>query len=76
MIEGLTTDNSTRKAELFTWLLRMQCGNGLMHESVYLGGNVRICVLSMQRACLGACKPLQLQSGNVASETNANISNV
>ena len=41
MIEGLTTTNSTRKAELFEWLLKMQCDNGLMHESVYLGHNVR-----------------------------------
>jgi meiotically up-regulated gene 157 (Mug157) protein len=40
MIEGLTTSNSTRVAELFTWLLRMQCGNGLMHESVFLTDQV------------------------------------
>ena len=44
MIEGLTTINSTRKAELFEWLLKMQCGNGLMHESVYLGDSVRACI--------------------------------
>ena len=45
MIEGLTTSNSTRVAELFTWLLRMQCRNGLMHESVLLGSDVRSRVL-------------------------------
>lgn len=32
--QGLTTDNAEEQAATLRSLLEMQCGNGLMHESV------------------------------------------
>jgi meiotically up-regulated gene 157 (Mug157) protein len=32
--QGLTTDNAEEQAAILRSLLEMQCGNGLMHESV------------------------------------------
>jgi len=66
MIEGLTTDNSTRKAELFTWLLKMQCGNGLMHESVFLGGNVRARVPGMLTSPFACMQCLSLRFSKIS----------
>ena len=34
MIQGLTSNDPPERVQLFRWLLKMQCGNGLMHESV------------------------------------------
>ena len=34
MVGALTTDDAAAKADAFRMLLRSQCGNGLMHESV------------------------------------------
>jgi hypothetical protein len=34
MTEALTTDSVSEKVRVLRMLLKMQCGNGLMHESV------------------------------------------
>jgi meiotically up-regulated gene 157 (Mug157) protein len=34
MIQGLTSNDPSERVQVFRWLLKMQCGNGLMHESV------------------------------------------
>lgn len=33
MVQGLTAHNATERAGLLRTLLKLQCGNGLMHES-------------------------------------------
>ncbi len=34
MIQALTSSDPRERIKIFRWLLKMQCGNGLMHESV------------------------------------------
>jgi hypothetical protein len=36
LLQALTSSNATEQAQLLRWLGRMQCGNGLMHESVWI----------------------------------------
>lgn len=36
MVQGLTSSDPNEQAALLRVLLRMQCGNGLMHESVHV----------------------------------------
>jgi meiotically up-regulated gene 157 (Mug157) protein len=36
MVQGLTSSDPYEKAGLLQVLLRMQCGSGLMHESVHV----------------------------------------
>jgi meiotically up-regulated gene 157 (Mug157) protein len=36
MVQGLTSSHSYEQAGLLQVLLHMQCGNGLMHESVHV----------------------------------------
>jgi hypothetical protein len=38
MVQGLTSSDPYEQAGLLQVLLRMQCGNGLMHESIHVGG--------------------------------------
>jgi meiotically up-regulated gene 157 (Mug157) protein len=39
-LQGLTSGDSYEQAGLLQVLLRMQCGNGLMHESVHVSGGL------------------------------------
>jgi meiotically up-regulated gene 157 (Mug157) protein len=39
MVQGLTSSDPYEQAGLLQMLLRMQCGNGLMHESVHVSGS-------------------------------------
>jgi hypothetical protein len=36
VLQALTTTNTVEQAATLRWLLKMQCSNGLMHESVYV----------------------------------------
>jgi hypothetical protein len=38
MVQGLTSSDPYEQAGLLQVLLRMQCGNGLMHESIHVSG--------------------------------------
>jgi meiotically up-regulated gene 157 (Mug157) protein len=41
MVQGLTSSDPYEQAGLLQVLLRMQCGNGLMHESVHVSRGLK-----------------------------------